>query len=131
MKKGIFCAFVLLLISCSKKPKELIGTWQVKSPYYRAIYGIEEQDQKIIGRVVYYNDDTYVYRETGAKKDFFLRDIQKKGSLYIDAYSGATITKKNLTMKLKGKDTLEVISYIKNKPLKEFWIKKQTNNEHH
>lgn len=122
---------LLVLVSCSKTPKELIGTWQVSSPYYRATYAIEEQDKNIVGRIIYYNDDTYIYRETGTKKDLFLKDIQKKGALYIDAYSGATITKKNLTMKLKGKDTLEVTSYIKNKPLKEFWIKKRTNHEHH
>jgi len=131
MKKGIFFLLLLLLISCSKKPKELIGVWEVKSLFYKATYCIEDKDDKIIGRIIYYNDGTYIYKETGTEKDIFLHKIEKKSGLYIDAISGATITKKETTMKLVGKDTLEVISYIKNRPLKEYWIKKRTNYEHH
>lgn len=131
MKRGILYLLLMLLISCSGKPKELIGIWQLDSPYYRATYAIEEQDEKIIGRILYYNDDTYVYTETGTQKDIFLHQIAKNDSIYIDALSGATITKKEITMRLIAKDTLEVTSYIKNKPLKEFWIKKRNNNEHH
>lgn len=124
MMKRTFFVILVLLVSCSKKPKELIGTWEVNSPYYSATYAIEEQEGKIVGRVIYYNDDTYIYTETGSEKDIFLHQLQKKDNLYIDAFSGATMTKKNMTMRLIGKDTLEVTSYIKGTPLREFWIKK-------
>lgn len=125
MKKGLFFTAFLLLLSCAEQPKELIGIWQVNSPYYKATYSIEEQNNVIVGKVKYYNDDTYIYRETGTDKDIFLHKITRKDSIYIDAVSGATITKKELIIKQKSEDTLEVTTYIHNKPLKEFWIKKR------
>ncbi|MDT7832618.1 hypothetical protein RQM59_09515 [Flavobacteriaceae bacterium S356] len=131
MKKLIFYLLLLALISCSNSPKELAGIWEVKSPFYKAIYSIEDQNDKMVGKILYYNDDTYIYRETGTKKDVFLHQLEKKGDLYIDAISGATISKKGITLKLIGKDTLEVTSYIRNNPLKEFWIKKTNYNEHY
>lgn len=125
MKKVIFLITVLTLSSCVNKPKELIGIWHVKTPYHRAIYSIEEYNNKIVGKVNYYNDDTFVYQKTGTEKDIFLHKIERKKNIYVDAVSGATITNKNLIIKLKNQDTLEVTKYIHKKPLKEFWIKKQ------
>ena len=61
----------------------------------------------------------------GTNKDIFLHEIKQKDGLYIDAISGATITKKELVIKQKNEDTLEVTTYIRNKPLKELWIKKR------
>ena len=125
MKKGILFLSMFCFLFCSKKPKELIGKWQVKSPHYKAIYSIEEDNNKIVGKVNYYNDGTYVYRAKGTNKDIFLHEIKQKDGLYIDAISGATITKKELVIKQKNEDTLEVTTYIRNKPLKELWIKKR------
>jgi LEA14-like dessication related protein len=131
MKKSIFFLTVVFLISCTKKPTELIGIWEVQSPFYKARYAIEEHKDNVVAKIKYYNDDTYVYRESGTDKDIFLYKIQKKEDVYVDAISGATITKKEITLKLKSKDTLEVTTYIRNKPLKEFWIKKQVTYENH
>ena len=129
MKRNFIFLLILLFLSCSKNPKELVGIWTVKSPHYRAIYSIEEYNCNVVGKIKYYNDDTYVYKETNTEKDIFLHKIKRKDSIYIDAISGATITKNKLTIKQKNEDTLEVTTYIRNKPLKEFWIKKKKNHE--
>ncbi len=129
MKKGLVFLMMFGFLFCTQKPKELIGIWEVKSPHYRATYAIEEYNNRIVGKIQYYNDDTYVYKGTGTEKDIFLHKIKRKDSVYIDAISGATMTKKDLVIKQKSPDTLEVTTYIRNKPLKEFWIKKKKTHE--
>lgn len=125
--KSLYLFLCLVIISCAKKPKELIGTWQVKSPYYKASYTIEENNNSVVAKVLYYNDDTFIYKGTSSEKDIFLKDLQYKNDTEIDAVSGATNTSTNYTLKLKSKDTLLVTKYIKNKPLTEIWIKKKSH----
>lgn len=125
MKRIGFSLIVLLLVSCSQKPSELIGIWEVKTPYHNAIYSIEEYQDQIVGKVKYYNDDTFIYRGSGTEKDIFLHKIKRKDDVYIDAISGATVSKKELIIERKHPDTLEITKYIHHKPLKEFWIKKR------
>ena len=124
MRNIIFFLSLIGLTSCSKKPQELIGIWEVKTPYHKAIYSIEEEEDKIVGKIKYYNDHTYIYQETGSSKDIFLHKLKRKDSLYIDAISGATVSNQSLIIKRRHPDTLEVTQYIHNKPLQEFWIKK-------
>ncbi len=111
------------MISCSQKPTELVGVWEVRTPYHKALYSIEEYKSNIVGRVLYYNDNTFTYRESGTEKDIFLHEIKQKKGVYIDASSGATITHQEYIIKQTHIDTLEVTKLIHNKPLKELWIK--------
>ena len=125
MKKTFYFVLLFSVLSCSKKPTELIGIWEVKTSYHKATYSIEEHENRIVGRVKYYDDNTYIYKESGTHKDIFLHKLKRKDSIYIDAISGATMTNKELVIQRKHEDTLEVTKYIHNKPLKEFWIKKR------
>lgn len=129
MKRALLLLTCSLFIFCSKKEHKIIGLWNVKSNYYKATYKIEQQSNKLVGRVIYYNDGTTVLHETKTDKDLFLFDLKLKKDTYIDAVSGATNTKKQTTsIKLKHNDTLEVTSYIMKKPLIETWIRNSNNN---
>ena len=126
MKKIGILLFMLSFTFCTKTPKEILGVWNVQSKFYKATYKIEKENKKLVGKVIYYNDDTTILRETGTKKDIFLNDLKYKNDVFVDAISGATQTNsENLTIKIKHKDTLEVTSYIRHKPLVEIWTRKQ------
>lgn len=126
MKKTLLGLIVLLTACSTQIDKRVLGTWNVQSNFYKATYKIEKQGEKLIGKVLYYNDDTTVLHETKTDKDIFLHDLKYKNNVYVDAISGATkTTSENLTIKIKHKDTLEVTSYINKKPLVENWTRKQ------
>ena len=123
--KNSFTIFIcILLTSCLKKEHQIIGLWKVNSNFYKATYKIVEEQNKLIGKVIYYNDDTTVLHETGTDKDIFLFNLKPNKAGYVDAVSGATKTKNYYTsIKTKHKDTLEVTTYIQNKPLTETWTR--------
>ena len=126
MKKTLLGLIVLLTACSTQIDKRVLGTWNVQSNFYKATYKIEKQGKKLIGKVLYYNDDTTVLHETKTDKDIFLHDLKYKNEVYVDAISGATNTvSEKLTIKVKHKDTLEVTSYINKKPLIENWTRKQ------
>ena len=126
MKKLGILLIALAFSFCSKAPKEIMGFWVVQSSFYKATYKIEKENKKLVGKVIYYNDDTTVLHETGTEKDIFLTNLKYKNDVFVDAVSGATQTNsENLTIKIKHKDTLEVTSYIRHKPLVEIWTRKQ------
>ncbi|MBA6157318.1 DUF2147 domain-containing protein [Tenacibaculum sp. S7007] len=126
MKKTLLSLIVLLTACSTQIDKQVLGTWNVQSNFYKATYKIEKQGKKLIGKVLYYNDDTTVLHETKTDKDIFLHDLKYKNEVYVDAISGATNTvSEKLTIKVKHKDTLEVTSYINKKPLIENWTRKQ------
>lgn len=129
MKKYLF-GLSIFIIGCNLKiDNRILGTWKVQSNYYDATYKIEKQGKKLIGKVIYYNDGTTILRETKTQKDVFLKNLKYKNNIFIDAVSGATKTNSNyVSIKVNHKDTLEVTSYIMNKPLIEFWIKSTINN---
>lgn len=118
---------ILLCIGCSKSfDKNILGIWQVQSKFYKATYEIIQDNGLIVGKVIYYDDGTTILRETGTDKDIFLKNLKYKNDVFVDAVSGATVTKTKTTqLKVKHKDTLEVTSYIHNKPLVEIWTRKQ------
>lgn len=124
--KKIFGSIFIILTSCSTQiDKQIIGIWQVQSKFYKATYKIETQDNRLIGKVLYYNDGTTILYETGTDKDIFLKNLKYKNNSYIDAVSGATkTTSESLIIKIKHKDTLEVTSYIRHQPLIEIWTRK-------
>ncbi|KAB1155276.1 MULTISPECIES: DUF2147 domain-containing protein [Tenacibaculum] len=126
MKRYLF-GLLIFLIGCSTQIDErILGIWDVQSSFYKATYKIEKQANKLVGKVIYYNDDTTIIRETGTDKDIFLNNLTYKDDTFVDAISGATQTNSdNLKIKIKHKDTLEVTSYIMHKPLIEIWVRKQ------
>lgn len=125
--KKILIFLLLIAVACSSKIDErILGTWQVKSRYHQATYKIEKQGKKLVGKLLYYNDNIKVLEATNTDKDIFLKDLKNKNDVYVDAISGATITgKKNIEIRIKSNDTLAVTRYIMNQPLKEFWTRKK------
>ena len=105
----------------------MIGIWKVDSKFYKATCKILEENDTVKGEVLYYNDNTTVYRsKKGQAKSYFFNNIKEKNGTYIDAISGATKTKnknKTATLHLVSTDTLEITTYIMNKPLKEIWVR--------
>lgn len=123
--KQYLSLIVLFFISCNKPiAPNIIGNWQVKSKYYKANYKIEQHQDKLIAKVLYYNDDTTVLTATNTNADIFLHNLKYKDTVFIDAIAGATQTKNTTQIKVTHKDTLRVTSYIQNKPLTETWTRK-------
>lgn len=127
MKKALFISIAIIVFSCTKKESSIIGIWKVDSKFYKATCEILEEKGVVKGIVLYYNDNTTVYRhEEGQPKSYFFKNIKEKDGTYIDAISGATKTEnpsKTTTLQLISKDTIEITTYIMNKPLKEIWIR--------
>ncbi|CAL2104545.1 conserved protein of unknown function [Tenacibaculum sp. 190130A14a] len=118
---------VILFLGCSKSfDQRIIGIWKTNSKFYEATYKFEKVRKNIVGKLLYYNDGTTILRETGTDKDIFIKNLQYKDRLFIDAVSGATqTTSSNYQIKVKHKDTLEVTTHIRNKPSIEIWTRKQ------
>ncbi|CAM1345655.1 hypothetical protein [Tenacibaculum amylolyticum] len=125
--KHLFLIVILGSIGCSKiSDTNILGIWQVQSPYYKATYAITHTKEKLVGKVIYYNDGTTILHETGTAKDIFLKNLKYKNGMYVDAISGATKTTGNTTQLLvKHRDTLLVTNYVHHKPLTEIWTRKQ------
>ncbi len=124
MKNTCYIGIFALLLSCSDSMKPLYGKWDVQSDYYKATYLIFEEHDSVKGKVLYYNDNTSIYRE-GEEQDFYVfKDLKKEDGHYVDAISGATNTaEKAISIQQKHQDTLEVITYIMRKPLLETWVR--------
>lgn len=129
MKKLVFFFLGLILIACVKEKHSIEGIWKVNNNHYKATYQIIQEQNRLIGKVIYYNDGTTILHETGTDKDLFLFNLKQKNNTYVDAVSGATNNKTNTTIiKTKHIDSLEVTSYIMKKPITEIWIRKTKNN---
>lgn len=131
MKRSLLVIIAIIAFSCSERESPILGIWKVDSNFYKATYQIIEKEDVTKGFVLYYNDDTTIYKyEKGQPKHYFIKNLIQEDSLYIDAISGATNTEqsnKTITLKNLSKDTLEVTSYIQHKPLKEYWIRTSTH----
>ena len=125
--KQFLLIITIILTACSTNiDQRVLGIWKTNSNYYKAVYKIEKSNQKITGKLLYYNDGTTVLHETGTDKDIFIKDLKYKNQCYVDAVSGATkTTTQSYKIKVKHNDTLEVTTYIRNKPLIETWTRKQ------
>ena len=130
MKKISLITTCLFFAFCTKKEHPIVGLWNVQSNYYKATFKIASEKNKLVGKVIYYNDDTTILHETRTEKDIFLFNLKETdNNTYIDAVSGATETKKHTTsISIKHKDTLEVTTYISKKPLTETWIRNKKLN---
>lgn len=124
--KSIFLLFFIFLSCQSTIDSDILGVWNVQSDFYRAKYKIEQRGNKLVGALLYYNDDTKELKATHTDQDIFLKNLKKKNGLYIDAISGATITNHSqMEIVIKSKDTLEVSTHIMNDVLKEYWIREK------
>lgn len=126
--KQLLILILIFLVGCSTQiDNRILGTWKVQNSFYRATYKIEKAGEKLIGKVLYYNDDTTILKETGTDKDIFLNNLTYKNDAFVDAISGETITQKNISITIQSNDTLAVTKYIHNKPLTEIWTRKTLN----
>lgn len=118
---------MLFCLSCVHKQDSLLGVWNVKSNFYKATCQIVKENNTYKGLVLYYNDDTSIYKhKEGDVKTYFFNNIKAENNQFVDAISGATIASSRLAeLKLKHQDTLQVTTYIKQKPLTEIWIKQK------
>ncbi len=131
MKGTLYLSILLCLMSCSNKCQSLYGEWEVKSSYYKAIYNINNENDSIKARVVYYNDGTSVYGKSNSEVYYLFKNLKEKNDRYVDVISGETKLKKtenNVSIQLISKDSIEAITYIMNKPLKEIWVRKRDKN---
>lgn len=124
---GLVGVSVILLISCENKSKKLLGSWKTTSEFYNAIYRIVEKDGSIQGIVEYYDDGTTYYKHgEGEEYEYIFKNLNEEGGVFVDAVSGATQSDslpKEISIEIKSTDTLEVTTYIMNRPLRENWIK--------
>lgn len=125
--KQFLIPILIFLVGCSTKiDTRILGEWNVQSQFYRATFKIEKVSKKVIGKVLYYNDDTTILKETGTDKDIFLHNLTYKNDAFVDAIAGATITKnERISITVKHQDTLEFTQYILHKPVVEIWTRKQ------
>lgn len=126
MKKHFFSILLIITFSCSKNSTDLLGTWRVQSNYYKAIYTILEENDSIKSKVLYYNDGTTIIRQQDNNDYYVFENLKPTNNIYVDAVSGATKSnelKSNIEILIANKDTLKVTKYIRNKPLKEVWVR--------
>ncbi len=124
MKKILFVLFVFL-IGCGHDHSPILGKWSVESNFYSATYNIVEIGNRIKCEVLYYNDGTSSYKKDAGSPYYLSENLQYKNGIYIDGVSGATtkMSEQKINITLIHKDTLNVTTYIMNKPLIEHWIK--------
>ena len=126
----ILLVFISLITSCNFN-SDINGTWMINNDYYKATYRIYDEDNCKKALIVSYNDGTTKFSSKTKPNQYVFSNLKEQNGVYIDAISGATKTTAPTHtnhIKIKHKDTLEVTSYIMNKPLIEFWIKSTINN---
>lgn len=124
MRHILLVCLIAVTLSCVADTSPLLGTWKVDSPFYRATYQIENHSGKCRAKVLYYNDDTTVYRYNDDDPWYQFTNLKSKKNEYVDAISGATKTgKQSISIVPVHKDTLKVTSYILHKPLTETWFR--------
>lgn len=125
--KKIVILLVLIYFGCNSTfDKDILGVWNVQSDFYQAKYKIEQKGNRLVGALLYYNDDTKELKATHTDKDIFLKNLKKKNGIYVDAISGATIMDhSHLELVIKSRDTLEVSTHIMNQRLKEYWTREK------
>ncbi|MEW7290241.1 hypothetical protein [Aquimarina sp. 2304DJ70-9] len=105
----------------------IVGVWDVKTDYYQAIYEIEKNKEKFIGKVHYYNDGTTEYKGKNKKEDYFLSNVTFKDGQYRDgkmylpdgSYYQVIFT-------VKDENTLEAKMTIEGQQYTETWTRNIT-----
>lgn len=128
MKHWIY-TLIIVLSSCSSSIDErILGTWEVQSDFYRAVYKIEEQEGKIVGKLMYYNDDIKIIEATNTNKDIVFKNLKYKNGTFVDGISGATNTKEaknSVEIKVQHKDTLQVVKKFAKTEINYIWTRKK------
>ena len=127
MKQLLFFLFLWMLSACQNKADDMVGIWKVNDRFTKASYQIEQDGRYLKAFVLAYDDGTTQYKFDGSKKHYAFTGLKHKKGVYVDGVSGATSkteNPKNYAIKKKHKDTLEVTTYILNKPIIETWIRK-------
>ena len=130
MKGWIITLLLIISMSCNHQPDDMVGKWKTHSKHYTATFQIFEEGKKLNGLVLYYNDGTSKYNYDKNKPYYLFKGLKKKDDVYIDAMTGATTksdTPKTLEIKKRNIDTLDVTTYIRNKPLREVWTRNKNN----
>ena len=130
MNKVVITILLLLFtISCSQQEDVLVGIWKFEGDYHRATYEIIEEGNGFVGKVIHYDDGTSRY--TSKDKRICFEGLVKQDSIYIDGVSGASSSTKTtekgrtICIKVKSQDSLEATTYIRGRPLKEWWIRQK------
>lgn len=127
--KKLSLILLLLVTSCTDIKDPLEGEWEVRSRFFKARYEIFREDDQLKGLVLFYDDGTTKYNYDGAKRYYVYQNLIKKDSIYVDAVSGATQVKEDHKMidhiKLIGNDTLQMVTYMMNRPIIDVWVRKQ------
>lgn len=130
MKRWIIILLTFFWIVCNHQSDDMVGEWVVQSKHYSATYRILQEGKKLNGLVLYYNDGTTKYRHDGEKFYYIFTGLEKDDGIYVDAVTGATSkndTPKTLEINKRNIDTLDVTTYIRNKPLREIWTRNKNN----
>lgn len=125
MKYFIGFVLIILFLACSTEiDQRILGVWQVKDTYYTAEYQIEYRNKKLVGRILYYNDNTTILKATETDEDIFLNNLKYKKGIFVDAVSGATKTN-TAQLKILNEDSLEATFYLNNnETTSAIWTKK-------
>lgn len=125
--KAIYILLVCIpwLTSCNSN-NEINGTWTINNDYYNATYRIYDEDNSKKALIIAYNDGTTKYSSQTRPNQYAFKNLKEKEGVYVDAVSGATkqTTSENTNHIIpKHKDTLEVVTFLFGKPLKEIWTR--------
>ncbi len=115
----------MFLLACNQQDN-IIGEWKVNSKFYQATFEIMEENDTWNGLVVYYNDGTTKYMHNDTKSRYAFTGLKKEKEVYVDGITAATSKKgapKSVEIRKQGKDSLEVTTYIMNKPIVEVWTR--------
>lgn len=118
---------MLFAFSCQNAGKDLHGEWRVNSKFYSSSCMIFEEDHRLKGLILSYNDGTTRYQHDGSTTRYLFENLKKKDGVFVDAISGATVKageQPAISIEQKSKDTLAVTTYIMNHPLTEMWTRK-------
>ncbi len=129
MRELVLLLLLLSLISCLTSSDKLLGEWRLVSRFYSATYQIIEDGKELKALVLYYNDGTTKYHYSEGEEYYLFTGLKEKNGVYVDGVSSATkvdekvASKPNLSIKRIGLDTLEVTTYVREKPKKEIWVR--------
>lgn len=116
---------LLTLISCAQSTEPIVGVWKVDNEYYKAIYEIVEVDGMFYGKIHKYDDGKETYLGNNKKEDYFLTDVKKEDSQYVNgkmympdgSYYEVIFT-------IINENELKVDMTIENYPYSETWTRK-------
>jgi hypothetical protein len=134
MKNYYWIVLTIGLFSCESKSNELLGIWELESPFYKAVYRIIDNGDSVKTQILFYDDDTYRYRFNGQNLKYQFQNIKEKEGYFVDAVSGATENADEIEeskLEFLNADTLLVTTYKMKKTITEKWgrrIENQINN---